>query len=139
MAEIRLTESYYGEFHKRKGIYFNDTEAIEIYRATQELKVNWPTCAMDSNTPPEIGTHEGLYYLKFNFNSAGKTKFRICFGVWTNHRGVVEIVALTCRTKQELSGGNLTGTNAWKKHMGTFGKAKWNEYRRNQLRSWRIY
>lgn len=139
MPEIRLTENYYKEFHKRKGIYFSNAEAIEIYKATQELQKNWPSCATEVNTPPEIGMHEGLYYLKFNFNSAGKAKFRVCFGVWTNYQGRVEIVALTCRTKQELSGGNTSGTYAWKKHMSTFGKAKWNEYRRNQLRSWRIY
>lgn len=138
-TEVRLTEHYYDEFHKRKGVLFDDTDAIEVYKATQELQQNWPKCATDDNTPPEVGMNNGLYYIKFKFQSIGRAQLRICFGVLTNKSGNVEIVALTCRTKQELSGGSKDGTVAWYKHMDTVGKARWNQYRRGLLKNWKIY
>lgn len=139
MKEVRLTKLYYEDFHRRKGVLFEEVEAFEVYEATQTLLQNWPGCAIHAEIPPAVGTSEGLYYLKFNFNSAGKSKLRICFGVWTNSFGIVEIVALSCRTKQELSGGSLSGTQAWRKHMRTIGKARWSDYRKNKLQSWKIY
>lgn len=140
MTEVRIVEAYYDEFHKRKDVYFDATEAVEVYKATQLLLQNWPQCATNPNTEPEVGKRGQLYYLKFNFNSAGKAKFRICFGVWTNVTTKnVEIVALTCRTKQELSGGSTTGTRAWNAHMDTVGKSRWDDYRRGLLTNWKIY
>jgi hypothetical protein len=139
VKEVRIIDLYYSEFHKRKGIYFDDAEAVDVYKATQELQQNWNKCVTDPNTPPEVGMNGSLYYLKFNFNSAGKAKLRICFGVHTNSAGVVEIVALTCRTKQELAGGSTSGNKAWYKHMDTIGKARWNDYRRGTLSNWKIY
>lgn len=140
MTEVRITELYYEEFHKRKEVLFDYEDAIEVYKATQELHRNWPKCATDPNTPPEVGMNNGLYYIKFKFKSAGRAQFRICFGVLTNQaRGIVEIVALTCRTKQELSGGSTNGGVAWYAHMDTIGKSRWNQYRRGQLTNWKVY
>lgn len=137
---IKLTEPYYREFHKRKDIYFDEQEAVEIYQATQELQKNWPHCLRNRLTPPDVVKHDGdLYYLRFNFPPPQQIKFRICFGVRKINQTTIELVALTCKTKQELAGGNKTGTDAWKFHMATVGKARWNEYRRNQLVSWIIY
>lgn len=137
---IKLIEAYYKEFHKRKDVYFDDQEAIEIYKATQELQKNWPHCLGNAQVAPDVVKHDGdLYYLRFNFAPPQQIKFRICFGVRRLDNGDIEIVALTCRTKQELSGGSKTGTEAWKLHMSTVGKARWNEYRRNQGVNWKIY
>ena len=80
-----------------------------------------------------------LYYMRFNFAPPQQIKFRICFGVRTIDNGDVEIVGLTCRTKQELSGGSKDGTQAWYAHIATVGKTRWNEYRKNQVRNWIIY
>ena len=137
---IKLTQLYYKEFHRRKDVYFDDEEAVEIYKATQELQQNWPQCLRDTTVSPDIVKHDGdLYYLRFNFDPPQQIKFRICFGVQTEDNGDTEIVALTCRSKQELSCENKTGTDAWKIHISTVGKARWNEYRRNQIVSWNIY
>ena len=137
---IKLIEPYYKEFHKRKDVYFDDQEAFEIYKATQELQQNWPYCLSGATVPPDVVKHDGdLYYLRFNFAPPQQIKFRICFGVRTLDSGYTEIVALTCRSKQELSGGSKTGTDAWKLHMSSVGKSRWNEYRRNQVVGWKIY
>jgi hypothetical protein len=137
---IKLVESYYRDFHKRKDVYFDGEEAIEIYKATQELQLNWPQCLRNAAIAPDVVRHENdLYYLRFNFAPPQQIKFRICFGVGLLENGDTEIVALTCRTKQELAGGSKTGTNAWKTHMSTVGKARWNEYRRKQTVNWKIY
>lgn len=136
---IKLIEPYYKEFHKRKDVYFDFEDAVEIYKTTQELQKNWPSCLRDLTVDPNVVKHDDLYYLKFNFAPPQQIKFRLCFGVRTLDSGDIEIVALTCRTKQELSGGSKTGTDAWKLHMSTIGKARWNEYRRNQVVSWKIY
>jgi hypothetical protein len=138
-VKVILTEPYYREFHKRKGIVFDDAAAIQIYRATQDLQKNWPACLSNAKTPPDVVKAGDFYYLRFNFSPPQQIKFRICFGVDTKANGDVEVVGLTCRTKQELAGGSKTGTQAWKKHMQTVGKARWNEYRRGQIRSWQIY
>ena len=137
---IKLIEPYFKEFHKRKDVYFDDREAVEIYKATQELQQNWPQCLRNAAITPDVVKHEGdLYYLRFNFAPPQQIKFRICFGVRILDNGDTEIVALTCRAKQELSGGSKTGTDVWKIHMSTVGKARWNEYRKNQAVSWEIY
>lgn len=120
---VKLIEPYYREFHKRKDVFFDDQDAVEIYKSTQDLQLNWPKCLRYSMVPPEVVKHDGdLYYLRFNFAPPQQIKFRICFGVRTIETGDIEIVALTCRTKQELS-----------------GRSKTDEYRRNRLVSWRIY
>jgi hypothetical protein len=139
VTEIRILEFYYSEFHCRKGVLFDDADAIEVYKSTQEFQKNWPKCATDPSTPPEVGMRNGLYYTKFKFLSAGRAQFRICFGVQTNPSNNVEIVALTCRTRQELSGGNTNGDVAWYSHMDTIGKSRWNQYRKGLLTNWKIY
>lgn len=137
---IKLLEPYYKEFHKRKDVAFDSQEAIQVYVATQELQKNWPNCLGNLQVNPDVVKHQGdLYYLRFNFAPPQQIKFRVCFGVRTLDNGDIEIVALTCRTKQELSGGSQTGTQAWKKHMSTVGKARWNDYRNKKLKSWKIY
>ncbi len=138
-TRIFITEPYYKEFHKRKGSYFDDTDAIEIYKATQELRDNWPACLNNVQVLPDVVKEGVFYYLRFNFLPPQQIKFRICFGVEKNDNGDVDIVGLTCRTKQELARGGQAGTQGWKKHMKTVGKSRWNEYRRKQIRSWQIY
>lgn len=135
---ITLTEPYYRDFHRRKGSCFDDQEAVEIYKATQELQKNWPYCLGNAQIPPDIVKEDDFYYCRFNFISAQQIKFRVCFR--TEQKGTdTNIVVLTCRTKQELSGGSKTGTDAWKLHMKTVGKSRWNNYRKNKIRSWKIY
>jgi len=134
---LKLIEPYYKEFHKRKDVAFDAQEAIDVYKATQELQ---PNCLGTSQVDPDVVKHKGdLYYLRFNFAPPQQIKFRICFGVRTLDNGDIEIVALTCRTKQELSGGSKNGTQAWKAHMSSVGKARWNDYRNNKVKSWTIY
>ena len=137
---IKLIEPYYKEFHKRKDSAFNAQEAIDVYKATQELQQNWPSCLGTSQVNPNVVKHKGdLYYLRFNFAPPQQIKFRICFGVRTLDNRDIEIVALACRTKQELSGGSKSGTQAWKDYMSSVGKARWNDYRNNKVKSWTIY
>ena len=137
---IKILEAYYKEFHKRKDSAFDSQEAINVYKATQELQQNWPSCLGNTLVDPDVVKHKGdLYYLRFNFAPPQQIKFRICFGVRSLDNGDIEIVALTCRTKQELSGGSKNGTQVWKDHMSSVGKARWNDYRKNQVKSWTIY
>ena len=101
---IKLIEPYYREFHKRKDVYFDGVEAVEIYKATQELQQNWSQCLRNASIPPDVVKHDGnLYYLRFNFAPPQQIKFRICFGVRKLENSDTEIVALTCRTKQVVS------------------------------------
>lgn len=136
---IKLTELYYKEFHKRKDTVFSATEAIEVYKATQELQKNWPTCLNSGLIPPDVVKENGLYYVRFNFPPPQSIHLRICFGVQTLANSDIEIVALTCKTKQELAGGSKTGTQGWKQHIATVGKSRWNDYRQNKIKSWIIY
>jgi hypothetical protein len=136
---LKIVEPYYKEFHKRKGVAFSSDEAVEIYMATQRLQENWPNCLSDSQIEPDVVKKDIFYYLRFNFAPPQQIKFRICFGMRKLENGDIELVALTCRTKQELSGGAKDGTQAWYKHMKTVGKARWNDYRNNKIKSWTIY
>ena len=133
MVEIWLTEPYYEDFTERKGILFNSSEAKEVYATTQLLQQRWPSCI--GNPPPEIGARAKLFYMKFDWQSC---RLRICFGARTEN-GVQKIVALTCRTKQELSKGSSNGTQEWYRHMSTVGVDRWDDYQRNLIRRWRIY
>lgn len=132
-TEVWLTEKYYEEFHERKDSLFSDTEAVDVYTQTQLLQQKWPGCI--GNPPPEIGSKHGLFYVK---NDWPGCTLRICFGARTEN-GIAKIVALTCRTKQELSKGNSGGTSEWYKHMATVGVDRWDDYRRGILKSWKIY
>lgn len=133
MVEIWLCEPYYGDFVARRGVLFSDEEAQDIYVTTQLLQKRWPGCI--GNPPPEIGARSKLFYMKFDWAIC---RLRICFGARTES-GVQKIVALTCRTKQELSKGGSNGTQEWYRHMATVGLDRWDDYRRNLIRSWRIY
>ena len=132
-ADVLLIEKYYEEFHERKGSLFSDIEAVDVYTQTQLLNLKWPDCI--GNPPPEIGSKFGLFYVK---NDWPGCTLRICFGARTEN-GIAQIVALTCRTKQELSKGNSGGTSEWYRHMSTIGIDRWDDYRRGLLKSWRIY
>ena len=129
MVEIWLTEPYYREYRQRKGLLFYQTEKGELFSVTQELQKNWPKCATDPFTPPEVGTKAGLYYIKCDF-SKSKAIFRVAFGHETVVGNLQRLVALTCRTKQELASGSQTGTEGWYKHMATVGRMRWAEYQR---------
>lgn len=133
VTEIWLLEKYYKEFHQRKGNYFSDTEAIDVYQQTQLLQQRWPQCI--GNPPPEIGAKFGLFYTKHDWPTC---RFRICFGAYKDN-GVDKIIALTCRTKQEISKGSSNGTAEWYRHMSLGGVARWDDYRRGQLKAWKIY
>lgn len=132
-AEIWLSDSYYKEFHERKGSIFSDVEANDVYATTQLLMQKWPGCI--GNPPPEIGTNRGLFYVKHNWPTC---KLRICFGAETVGT-TLRIVALTCRSKQELSKGNSDGTVEWYRHMATVGLSRWNDHKRGILPVWKIY
>lgn len=132
-TEVWLSEKYYEEFHERKDSLFSDTEAVDVYTQTQLLQQKCPGCI--GNPPPEIGSKHTLFYVKNDW--AGCT-LRICFGARTEN-GIAKIVALTCRTKQELSKGNSGGTVEWYKHMATVGVDRWDDYRRGFVRAWKIY
>ncbi len=132
-AEVWLIEKYYEEFHERKDNVFSDAEAVDVYNQTQLLQQKWPNCIR--NPPPEIGSKFGVFYVK---NDWPGCILRICFGAQTEN-GVQKIVALTCRTKQELSKGSSNGTSEWYKHMATVGADRWDDYRRGLLKSWKIY
>ncbi len=138
MIEIWLTEPYYREYRQRKGTLFYDSEKGELFRVTQELQKNWPKCATDRNIPPEVGTHAGLYYLKCDFPKS-KAIFRVAFGHEPVIGKIERLVALTCRTKQELARGSKSGTEAWHKQMATIGRARWSDYQRGFIPAWRIY
>lgn len=133
MAEIWLTERYYEEFHERKGSLFSPLNALDVYKQTQILQRKWPGC-IDA-PPPEIGIKSGLFYVKNNWPGC---TLRICFGALTEN-GEQKLIALTCRTKQELSKGSSNGTTEWYKHMAMVGVDRWDDYRRGFLRSWKIY
>jgi hypothetical protein len=132
-TEVWLTEKYYEEFHERKDNVFSDDQAIEVYKDTQTLRANWPQCV--HQPPPEVGTRSGLYYVKFKWPTC---QLRICFGA-RRENGVDKIIALTCRTKQELSKGNSNGDREWYRHIDTHGVDLWDSYRRGLLKSWKIY
>lgn len=133
MAEAWLTKKHDKDFHGRKGTYFSDLEAVDVYAETQLLQQTWPGCI--GNPPPEIGSKFGVFYTKHDWPTC---TLRICFGAFTDN-GIAKIVALTCRAKQELSKGNSNGTTEWYRHMSTEGVARWDDYRRGFLKSWRIY
>lgn len=135
MNEVWLTEKYYREFHQRKGTNFLDSEAGQLYGLTQELQRNWPKC-LSQVVPPEIGTKHGLHYLKCDFPSGAV--FRVAFGVH-QFKGVTRIVAVTCRTKQELAKGNKSADLEWYRHMGAVGRDCWNDYLRGTIKAWKIY
>lgn len=133
VVEIWLTEPYYEEFIERKDVLFTPSEAIEVYAKTQELQKNWPGCI--SRPPPEVGARSKVFYMKFDWPTC---RLRICFGARTEN-GVQKIVALTCRTKQEISRGSSNGTQEWYRHLSTVGVDRWDDYRRDLIKSWRIY
>ena len=138
MTEIWLTEAYYREYRQRKGTLFHDSEKGELFEMTQTLQKNWPRCATDRNAAPEVGMNAGLYYAKCDF-SKSKAIFRIAFGHEAIFGNLQRLVALTCRTKQELAHGSETGTKAWYRHMATIGRARWADYQRGFIAAWRIY
>jgi hypothetical protein len=123
VTEIWLTEFYFEEFTARRGILFSQDEAIEVYAYTQLLQQRWPGCI--SSPPPEIGSKHGLFYSKFDWPAC---RLRICWGAQTED-GVQKIVALTCRTKQEVSSGSSNGTQEWYRHMRLVGLDQWDSYR----------
>ena len=136
---IKLTGPYYREFHKRKDSIFSNQEAIEVYKATQKLQQSWPNCLNNKQVTPDVVKKGSLYYMRFNFAPPQQIKFRIGFGVRTLLNSNIEIVALTCKTKQELSSGGKSGTDAWEKHLSTIGKTRWFDYRKGFITSCRIY
>lgn len=133
MVEIWLSEKYYEEFHKRKDSLFSTDEATDVYKKTQLLQTNWPKCM--KQPPPEVGGRSGLHYMKFDWPTC---RLRICFGA-RRENGVDKIIALTCRTKQELSKGSSDGTKEWYRHIDTIGVDLWDDYRRGLLKTWKIY
>jgi hypothetical protein len=133
LVEIWLSEPYYADFVARKNVLFTSLEAIEVYAVTQLLQQRWPRCI--GNPPPEVGSKSKLFYVKYDWPSC---RLRICFGARTE-KGVQKIIALTCRTKQELSRGSSNGTQEWYRHMGTIGVDRWDDYQRHFIKSWRIY
>lgn len=132
MAEVWLTKPYYEEFHERKDNLFSEADAEDVYAQTRLLQRRWPGCIGDP--PPEIGCKFGLFYVK---NDWPGCRLRICFGARTE-AGAQRIVALTCRTKQEISKGAANGTAEWYRHMATVGVDRWDDYRRGFLKSWKI-
>lgn len=131
-TEIWLTEPYYREYRHRKGVLFHEDEKTYLFEVTQALQTNWP-----KGLPPEIGAKFGIFYTKCDFPSGGI--LRVAFGCETQANGVTRLVALTTRTKQELSQGAHGGTNGWYRHMSTIGLARWGDYRRGTIAAWRIY
>ncbi len=138
MVEIWLTEAYYKDYRKRKGVLFHEDEKTELFDLTQELQKNWPTCAPDPNAPPEVGTRAKLYYVKCDYPKS-KAVLRVAFGCDSRKNGVTKLVALTIRTKQELSSGSKTGTQGWYDHMETVGLQRWLDYLRGITLAWKIY
>jgi hypothetical protein len=138
VAEIWLSEPYYREYRDRKGVLFLEVEKTELFKVTQELHGNWPKCATDRNTPPEVGMKAGLFYTKCDFTQS-KAVLRVAFGCHTMPDKSVRLVALTARTKQEVSKGAQNGTQGWYRHMSTTGLARWNDYHRGLLAVWQIY
>jgi hypothetical protein len=132
-VEVWLTENYFKEFHARKSWLFSDDEAKDVYIKTQQLQANWPRCLR--TPPPEVGTRSGVHYVKFDWPTC---RLRICFGA-RKEGAVDKLLALTCRTKQELSKGSSDGTKEWYRHMDTVGVDLWDSYRRGLLRAWKIY
>ena len=130
--EIWLTEPYYKEYRQRKGVSFHESEKTHLFQVTQELQRNWP-----QGMPPEIGAKFGIFYTKCDFPSGGI--LRVAFGCETTMDGTTRLIALTTRTKQELSQGSHSGTSGWYKHMSTVGLARWSDYRRGIISAWKIY
>ena len=138
MVEIWLTESYYSDYQKRKGTLFSVGERVKLFALTQELQRGWPKCASDPHTPPEVGMRAKLYYVKCDF-AQPKAIFRVAFGFQSVPGTEGRLVALTCRTKEELARGSTGGTLGWYRHMDTTGRARWTDYLRGRIRHWRIY
>lgn len=132
-VEIWLTDKYYEDFQERKDSLFSSIQAVDVYKQTQLLMQNWPTCM--KIPPPEVGTKYTIFYVK---NDWPGCTLRICFGA-VKENNIDKIVALTCRTKQELSKGSSNGTVEWYNHMATFGFDRWDSYKRGKLKSWKIY
>lgn len=132
-TEIWLTEFYYKEFHQRKDSLFSDAEAVEVYKQTQELQQKWP--AILKTPTPWLGNKHGLFYTKHDWPNC---RLRICFGAM-KIGGTDRIVALTCRTKQELSKGSSNGTTEWYRHMAQVGLDEWDSYQRGLSKFWKIY
>ncbi len=138
MVEIWLTEPYYREYQKRKGWLFDENEKAKLFALTQELQKNWPGCATSPQIPPEVGTQSKLYYVKCDFTQP-KAIFRVAFGLHTTTPTESRLVALTCRTKEELAQGAKNGNAAWYDHMAKVGRQRWSDYQRGFIASWRIY
>ncbi len=138
MIEIWLTEPYYRDYRKRKGWLFDESEKYKLFDLTQTLQRNWPKCATDPSIPPELGTGSRLYYLKCDFTLQQAT-FRVAFGYHDIPGTQGRLVALTCRTKEELSRGSQNGTAAWYDHIATVGRARWRDYHTGHIAAWRIY
>ena len=137
-VEIWLSELYYREYRDRKGVLFFEDEKTELFMVTQALQQNWPKCTTDRSTPPEVGMKAGLYYTKCDF-SKSKAVLRVAFGCHTLPDKTVRLVALTTRTKQEVSQGAHGGTQGWYSHMSKIGLARWFDYQRGKLVAWKIY
>lgn len=137
MVEIWLTENYYREYRKRRGVLFNKNERFKLFDITKTLQMNWPKCATSNQIPPEVGTKGELYYIKCDFNSP-KAIFRVCFCLDNRYKDM-RLVALSCRTKEELAQGSKDGTRAWYLHMRTVGEDRRDSYLRDQLSCWKIY
>ena len=138
MVEIWLTKPYFHEYQKRKGWLFAENEKGKLFDLTQELQRNWPRCTTDPQTPPEVGTQSKLHYVKCDF-AQPKAIFRIAFGFEPIAGTAGRIVALTCRTKEELASGSQDGTAGWYDHMATVGRSRWTDYQRGRTVFWRIY
>ena len=138
MVEIWLTEPYYQEYQKRKETLFSEAEKVKLFTLTQELQHNWPRCATDPQTLPEVGTGSKLYYVKCGFTQPRAT-FRVAFGFRPRAGSDGLLIALTCRTKEELAQGSKGGTQAWYDHMATVGRSRWTDYQRGHIRFWKIY
>ncbi len=134
-VEIWLTASYYKEYRHRKGVVFSENEKFHLFRITQSLQQNWPKCTRFP--PPEVVKHASLYYVKCDFPSGAV--LRVAFGCEYCSDGILRLVALTTRTKQELAQGSKSGTDAWYKHISTKGLSKWNDYKRGIEPTWKIY
>jgi hypothetical protein len=138
VVEIWLTEAYYKDYRKRKGILFHEHEKIQLFALAQELQQNWPTCATDSKTPPEVGTRTKLYYVKCDCPKS-KAVLRVAFGCDSRNQGMIRLIALTIRSKQELASGSKSGTQGWYEHMETVGLQRWFDYLRGIASAWKVY
>jgi len=127
-----LSEPYFVEYQKRRATVIPHGDRARLFRLTQLLQQNWPKC-MAPTVPPEVGTKHGIHYIKCDYDPS--PHLRIAFGAHTDS-GVVKIVALTCRTKEELG---RDADRKWYKHMAMRGRDIWDEYLKGLIRTWKIY